>query len=77
VWLHASFPGDYPDVPPSARLSLERGLTGEQLEELRAELAKAIEVRAAGGMGSSLRCWAAVCGGAAVCGARSCHTPHC
>lgn len=48
VWLHASFPPDYPDVPPAARLSVERGLSIEQVTELRAEMAKAIEVRKRG-----------------------------
>ena len=45
VRLHAAFPAAYPDEPPVARLSIERGLPAEQLEALRTELAAAIEVR--------------------------------
>ena len=44
VRLHAAFPAAYPDEPPVARLSIERGLPAEQLEALRTELAAAIEV---------------------------------
>jgi len=46
VRLHASFPAAYPDAPPAARLSVERGLQIEQVEALRKELAAAVEEHA-------------------------------
>jgi hypothetical protein len=45
AWLHASYPPSYPDEPLSARLEAERGLSEEQLAQMRVEMSAAVAVR--------------------------------